>query len=527
MLRVRRHVIAGSLAGLVTGSAAVLGSPAGAATTAPEEFEVCTSQAREMTTSNDGRFLYFSCVDPQVVKTFDTRTLSVVNTIEGLPGSVTALEVGPDGTLWIGGGTSVAKVDDPLTDTLPDATFPTASALVTDVAPSADGATLYLVGNSTGQAGRGVVEALDTDTGAQQHVAQEPMLEGTALLSNPTALAVAADGNVYVGGRQLAVFDDDLALVKAVPTAFETPESSGSNTISAMTLSPDGATVYAAAAQDLVVYDTTMDDPFRDAPGYVKDRITSAEFAAPAWMTTTPDGATLHVVNFNDWTRLVIDLPTTPDADAGITTIEGAGNSYFNALAVGANAVFVGNDGNASDGTTITRVPVAPTVDAVSLRRGATGTTVTVTGRALGDATVRLGSTAVATSRSTWNQASFTVPALSSFGARSLLVTTPSGSVAAGTFTVVAGKLTSATPKVKGKAKVGKRLTAATGRWTAGSRLRYAWLANGKPIKGATKASLKLTRKQAGKRIQLRVTGSKVGYATTTRTSPKTVKVKR
>ncbi len=43
-------------------------------------------------------------------------------------------------------------------------------------------------------------------------------------------------------------------------------------------------------------------------------------------------------------------------------------------------------------------------------------------------------------------------------------------------------------------------------------RFSYQWLRNGKPIKGATKASYKLQRADAGKKISVRVTGSKPGY---------------
>lgn len=83
-------------------------------------------------------------------------------------------------------------------------------------------------------------------------------------------------------------------------------------------------------------------------------------------------------------------------------------------------------------------------------------------------------------------------------------------------------------PRVAGKVKVGKRLKARPGTW--GPRpvtLEYQWLRNGKVVKKATKKTYRLTRKDRGKRIRVRVTGSKAGHATVTRTSKATAKVKR
>ncbi|MBN9613649.1 MAG: carboxypeptidase regulatory-like domain-containing protein, partial [Actinobacteria bacterium] len=76
-------------------------------------------------------------------------------------------------------------------------------------------------------------------------------------------------------------------------------------------------------------------------------------------------------------------------------------------------------------------------------------------------------------------------------------------------------------PKIGGVAKKGKTLTARVGSWKPGPvTLKYRWLRNGKAIAGATKAKYKLTAKDRGKRISVRVTASKAGYATTAKTSP-------
>lgn len=93
---------------------------------------------------------------------------------------------------------------------------------------------------------------------------------------------------------------------------------------------------------------------------------------------------------------------------------------------------------------------------------------------------------------------------------------------------VSAGVLRSARPRIKGAAKVGKKLKAEPGAWTAGVALTYRWYQNGKPIKGkaARKKSLTLKRGQKGKKITVKVTGTKPGYTAVTTRSKATKKVK-
>lgn len=81
--------------------------------------------------------------------------------------------------------------------------------------------------------------------------------------------------------------------------------------------------------------------------------------------------------------------------------------------------------------------------------------------------------------------------------------------------TVTAGTLEMGTPKVKGKAKVGKKVKVSTGTWTAGTTFSYKWLANGKPVKGkkGKKAALKLTQSLKGQKISVQVTAhAPAGY---------------
>ncbi|MFT4164662.1 MAG: leucine-rich repeat domain-containing protein [Microlunatus sp.] len=92
---------------------------------------------------------------------------------------------------------------------------------------------------------------------------------------------------------------------------------------------------------------------------------------------------------------------------------------------------------------------------------------------------------------------------------------------------VAKGVLGAKTPAITGTAKKGKKLTVKMSAWTpAPVKISYQWLRNGKAIKKATKSSYKLTKKDRKKYISVRVTGTKTGYTTVSRTSAKTAKVK-
>ncbi|QMW65522.1 carboxypeptidase regulatory-like domain-containing protein [Mumia sp. ZJ1417] len=90
------------------------------------------------------------------------------------------------------------------------------------------------------------------------------------------------------------------------------------------------------------------------------------------------------------------------------------------------------------------------------------------------------------------------------------------------------GTLTATTPKISGKAKKGKKLTIKAGAWGPGRvRLSYQWFRNGKKITKARKASYTLTKRDVGKRLTVKVTGTRTSYATVVKTSKKTAKVRK
>jgi hypothetical protein len=84
---------------------------------------------------------------------------------------------------------------------------------------------------------------------------------------------------------------------------------------------------------------------------------------------------------------------------------------------------------------------------------------------------------------------------------------------------VAAAPLVSATPTISGTLKPGNVLTVKRGTWTWGTAFTYRWLRNGIPISGATDPTYKVLTADKGARITVRVTGSRLGYTTVTKTS--------
>jgi hypothetical protein len=87
--------------------------------------------------------------------------------------------------------------------------------------------------------------------------------------------------------------------------------------------------------------------------------------------------------------------------------------------------------------------------------------------------------------------------------------------VAAATFA------STASLKLKGKAKVGRTLKAVkSGSYRPGDvTTKFQWYVNGVKIAGATKVTLKVKKSWKGKFITVRMTTTKTGYATSTRTA--------
>ena len=89
------------------------------------------------------------------------------------------------------------------------------------------------------------------------------------------------------------------------------------------------------------------------------------------------------------------------------------------------------------------------------------------------------------------------------------------------------GTLTSGPkPTIKGKAKVGEKLKVKGASFSpGGAAMSYQWYVNGKAIKGADDASFKLTAKQKGKKVTVKVTATLTGYTPLTVATAPTGKV--
>jgi hypothetical protein len=95
-----------------------------------------------------------------------------------------------------------------------------------------------------------------------------------------------------------------------------------------------------------------------------------------------------------------------------------------------------------------------------------------------------------------------------------------------GSVRVARGSLTTDQPRIRGRARVGRRLVAAPGGWTPGTTFTYQWLVEGRAIPGADAATYLVPRRQVGKHLQVRVTGSRPGYGPETVTSEPTGRVR-
>jgi hypothetical protein len=91
--------------------------------------------------------------------------------------------------------------------------------------------------------------------------------------------------------------------------------------------------------------------------------------------------------------------------------------------------------------------------------------------------------------------------------------------------TVARGTLSSSRPRITGSAKVGRTLKVKVGSWAPRPSFRYTWFANGRVVRTTTSPSLTVSRKWTGKKLRVKVTGTRAGYTTRSVTSPSTSKV--
>lgn len=171
-------------------------------------------------------------------------------------------------------------------------------------------------------------------------------------------------------------------------------------------------------------------------------------------------------------------------------------------------------------------------VTAVSPTTGVSGSKVkvTVTGTALGpDVTVRLGldgKTVTARADAVAPDNRSVTATLDLTGAApgvwNVSVLTQGWEYQRGSFTVTEQPRlqNTAAPKVTGTAKVGAKVTASTGGWSATpSAYTYQWKADGAAIAGATASSYTIPASQAGRKLTVTVTAARSGWTSGTATS--------
>ncbi|MCW2751783.1 MAG: hypothetical protein JWR83_2893 [Aeromicrobium sp.] len=279
------------------------------------------------------------------------------------------------------------------------------------------------------------------------------------------------------------------------------------------------------------------------ADGYSDLTVSSAtQTVAPGTFATSPDptitgvvkvGATLTAVH-GTWS------PAATFAYAWVvgTDTVGTGSTFTVPASVVGKSLHLVVTGSANGYADLTRSSTTTTV--------ANGTFSSVTPTITG--TVAVGRTVTAVP-GTWSPSAsftyawkvagvatsstgttFTIPATAVGKSLTLSVTgTSTGyddrTVSSAAAAVVRGTLTSATPKISGTAKVGKKLTVSRGTWTPTPTLTQQWYANGNAIHGARSTSLTLTTSMKGQKITVKVTGTEAGYTTVTKTSASTAKV--
>ncbi len=82
-------------------------------------------------------------------------------------------------------------------------------------------------------------------------------------------------------------------------------------------------------------------------------------------------------------------------------------------------------------------------------------------------------------------------------------------------------------PGINGTPQVGEPLTASVGSWKPAASYRVQWLADGRPIAGATSTTFTPMPELRGRRLQVKVEATKSGYVAGSATSPRTTRVQK
>lgn len=398
-----------------------------------------------------------------------------------------------------------------LTDALEDATAMLAAGTATDEQYAAEADTL-----------QGAIEGLVLRATSVPDVPQAVSATGVGQRVTVAWAAPEYDGNSPLTGFQVQLEGGEPVTVAADQTSytFSGLARGQSYRASVKAVNALGASPASAYTVYVPIATTTPSNPARPGIAAVGRAVTVT------WAKPDDGGAAItgYTVRLSDGTEAEVGGEATSHTFTGVA----AGD--YTATVAATNVNGTSPFSSASPEATVLPAPTvdrvtatAPAWSQVQVRWTTTGTERFVLQVAL----TRAGRT-VAT-RQVWSDAapvSFTgLAAATSYG----VTVTPVGGDA-GTSTTVRTparpKVVSHAVQVKGQAKVGKTLSVNLhqGDWSAGTRFTYRWLVNGKVV--ATSAKLKLKAAHAGKKVTVRVTGTKGDWTPATVTS-KAVKVKR
>jgi hypothetical protein len=370
---------------------------------------------------------------------------------------------------------------------------------------SPDGETLYLAQSDS-------VLALDTDRLADYE--DETDAPGAYLDASVTALAVDGDGDVFVGDRDGAVhaFGTPAAPTDlvATPDAMSTTAFSASWDEGKYSWELEGDeenltqyTYTVRRGEDIVRSGTTFDQVLFVDEGLQPGTTYNVEVTASNGLLTS-EPASFEVTTYDRY----LGAPSAVAVQGSLTVGSQLSLATTGSWEAGTSVSYEWYGSNGEMGGAIGDGPTL-TLTADHLGMSITGV---ATGTKVGAAGVTVSAQAIGTVS---NPPTTTPPTTTP------PVTSPPPAAA------TPGKLTAPKPKITGQVKVGKTLAAKAGSWTRGTKLTYHWSANGKRIKGADNAKLKLVKALKGKKISVEVTGTKAGYTTVTKESKQTAKVRR
>ncbi|WP_377466302.1 choice-of-anchor M domain-containing protein [Populibacterium corticicola] len=302
---------------------------------------------------------------------------------------------------------------------------------------------------------------------------------------------------------------------------------------------PTGQVAYGPSpAVTLAVEADNTPDPTVPAapirPGITVDGST----VSVTWLAPTDGGSVItgYTVTLTPASGASITQEIVADANSAMFADVPAGT--WTATVAAINAIGSSEASRASESVTIA-VPVAPVKDFTSVA-------VTISGNAKVGSTLTAKATATPTADKfsyQWlvdgkavagaTRSTYVVAAGDAGKKLSVKVTASKSGYTAKTVTSTQVSVAKAAVKaftkssvtVSGKAQVAKTLTAKATFSPKADKVSYQWLRNGKAIKGATKSKYKVVAADAGKKLTVKATASKSGYATKSVTSKATAKV--